>query len=523
MGKNKRAAELLAEYLSLDSSGVARAGVCYDLGEIQISLKEYEKALGNYYCCFNVNPWGRLAENSYLRKGDCYFFMKHYEEAEKEYGNFPRMFPESQLSGVAQYRRGLSLSRMGKTERADSIFQGLLDMDNIDRNLRVKLLKKMGQSYYSETQFTKAKGIYTELASLEKTAANLTLLAEILETTGDTKEAEEFFSSALTIEDVDTCRVLKGRAKVRYRLGKYGGGEKDLERLWGLCPDSDAVASVLLEKGMIFINNKEYKKARETLNYITNRIKGTECAKKAIYYQALCDIEGGGYKEAEKKLNLFLAGSPHSPIACMAYFKLALAELNMEKLNLAARNFSLASEACSDPGLSLEAFKNLARIYQKMEDWEKASSTWEQIIEKYPADTDIVESLFKLGFSYSQSGRYRLAHGVYSRIPAIAVNEKQLGRAHYWAGISLKNISKYREAIREFLRVPYLRTGGMWGVTAKLEAAGCYSKLERYDEAAGIYENVISSHGKDSDWGKIAAGSLKQIRNKSDEKQNEKN
>jgi len=522
-GNYKRASELFTEYLSYDSSGPARARVCYDLGEIRISLKEYQKAIDAYNCCLKMNPGGGLAENSHLRKGDCYFLMKRYGEAEKEYEIFPRLFPASSLSDVAGFRRGLALGRIRKTERADSIFLALLDKDNINSDLRVKLLDKMGKRYHSEMQFDKAKQVYTELASLEKTAASLTLLAELLEETGDIIEAEESFSSALALAGADTCRILKGRAKTRYRLGKYGKGEKDLERLWELCPDSDAVASVLLEKGMIFINNKDPENARKTLDYITDRFKETEYAERALYYLALCDIEGGGYEEAEKKLNLFLAASPPSPIACMAYFKLASAELNMEKLNLAARNFSLASEVCSDSELSLKALKNLARIYQKMEDWEKASSTWEQIIERHPADADIVELMFKLGFSYSQSGRYRLAYDVYSRIPAIAVNEKELGRAHYWAGISLKNIGKNREAIREFLRVPYLRTGGMWGVTSELEAAGCYVKLERYDEAARIYGNIISSHGKDSDWGKIAAGALTQIQNEKEKQQSEKN
>ena len=522
-GNYKRASELFTEYLSYDSSGPARARVCYDLGEIRISLKEYQKAIDAYNCCLKMNPGGGLAENSYLRRGDCYFFMKRYEEAEKEYEIFPRLFPVSSLSDVAEFRRGLTLDRIRKTERADSIFRALLDRENIDSDLRVKLLGKMGKRYHSEMQFDKAKRAYTELVSLEKTAANLTLLAELLEKTGDMIEAEESFSGALALAESDTCRILKGRAKTRYRLGKYGKGEKDLEKLWELCPDSEGVASVLLEKGMIFINNKDPENARKTLDYITDRFKETEYAKTALYYLALCDIEGGGYLEAEEKLNLFLAGSPHSPIVCMAYFKLASAELKMEKLNLAARNFTLASEVCSNSELSLKALKNLARIYQKMENWEKASSTWEEIIEKHPADVDIVELLFKLGFSYSQAGRYRLAYDVYSRIPAIAVNEKELGRAHYWAGISLKNIGKYREAIREFLRVPYLRTGGMWGVTSELEAAGCYAKLERYDEAARIYGDIISSHGKNSDWGKIAAGALTQIQNEKNKQQSDKN
>lgn len=518
-GNNKEAEELLTQYVS----GAAEASVCYDLGEIRVALGEYEKALDAYNCSLRIKPAGRLAENSHIRRGDCYLFMKRYGRAEEEYGKFASLFPSSSLSGVAEYRRGLALERMRETERADSIFSELLGRDGIKRSLRVKLLSRTGRKYYSANQFSKAVKVYKELVSLEETAGNVTILAEALRETGDLEGAALSFSRALELEDPDTCRVLKGRAKAYYRLGEYDRGEEDLDRIWGLCAGSDAAAGVLLEKGMIFINNGDYEKARQTLDYITENFKSTEYSERALYYQALCDIQTGGYEEAERKLNAFLAGSPHSSILCMAYFKLASAQLNMEKLNLAARNFSLASEACSDSELSLKASRNLARIYEKMERWDKASAAWEKIIERHPADSDIIESFFKLGFSYSQAGRFELAYDVYSRIPAIAVNEKQLGRAHYWAGISLKNIKKYREAVREFLRVPYLRTGGMWGVTSKLEAAGCYSKLERYDEAERIYTDIISSHGKDSDWGRIAAGSLRQIRNIKDKDQSGKN
>ncbi|MDZ7860960.1 MAG: tetratricopeptide repeat protein [Candidatus Krumholzibacteriota bacterium] len=522
-GNTREAEELLTEYISGDLGGAAKAPVCYDLGEIRISLREYEKALDAYNCSLRNNPAGRLAENSHIRRGDCYLFMKRYGRAQEEYGKFAGLFPSSSLSDVAEYRRGLALERMRKTERADSIFSELLARDGIKRSLRVKLLSRAGRKYYSNNQFSKAVKVYKELVMLEETAGNVAILAEALRETGDLEGAALNFSRALELEEPDICRVLEGRAKAYYRLGEYDKGEEDLDRIWSLCAGSDAAASVLLEKGMIFISKGEYKKARQTLDYITEKFKETEYSQKALYYQALCDIKSGGYEEAERKLNAFLAGSPHSSILCMAYFKLASVQLNMEKLNLAARNFSLASEACSDSELSLKALRNLARIYEKTENWDKASATWEKIIERHPADSDIIESFFKLGFSYSQAGRFEPAYDVYSRIPAIAVNEKQLGRAHYWAGISLKNLERYREAVREFLRVPYLGTGGMWGVTSKLEAAGCYSKLERYDEAERIYTDIISSHGKDSDWGRIAAGSLQQVRNIKDKDQSGKN
>jgi tetratricopeptide (TPR) repeat protein len=157
------------------------------------------------------------------------------------------------------------------------------------------------------------------------------------------------------------------------------------------------------------------------------------------------------------------------------------------------------------------ALKNVGTVYQELEEWDRAAQAWRRITEQFPEGEGVVEIFFNLGFCYSQSGRHDMAYEVYSRIPGIAENEEQQGRAHYWSGISLKSLDRCEEAVRAFLRVPYLRTGGMWGVTAKLEAASCYEEIGLVDQALEIYRDIISSHGEGSDWGAVARKSIDRI------------
>ncbi len=219
----------------------------------------------------------------------------------------------------------------------------------------------------------------------------------------------------------------------------------------------------------------------------------------------------GGYAEAIEKLGLFLRESPESPLTGQVYFKLATAHYASGSRNLAAVNYALAAESTADRDTKFTALSNQARVYQELEEWGKAGDVWKDVTGQFPERDDIVEIFFNLGFCYSQSGDFELAWEVYRRIPAVALNEEQQGRAHYWAGISLKYLNRCEEAIREFLRVPYLRTGGMWGVTSKLEAAVCYEKLGRVDEAKSIYAQVVSAHGEKSDWGSMAKKSLDRL------------
>jgi TolA-binding protein len=267
----------------------------------------------------------------------------------------------------------------------------------------------------------------------------------------------------------------------------------------------------MLEQGKLEAEGEECTQADSTLTRLRRRFAGTGEAADALYYMAVCDMKRGGYERAIEKLESFLRAAPQSELAPEAYFKLAGAHFAKGNKNLAARNYALAAESFDDPGRAYLARRNLGSVYQDLEDWEKAAETWKQISEIHADHDGAVEALFNLGFCYNQTGRHELAYGVYRRIPNVALSEEQRGRSHYWAGVSLKNLGRYAEAVREFLRVPYLKTGGMWGVTSKLEAAGCYERLDETEEALRIYRDVIRSHGPSSDWGRVASKAVGRI------------
>jgi len=521
LGENKVAARLLERYISEYGKEEADQRVFYDLGEMLIELKEYEKAAGAFAHCSGGQASGGLKRNCRLRLGDCYYLMKDYRRAEKEYFKVSKDFEDTSAGYTADYRRGLALKRMNRNAEADSTFEALLKNKEIDSGLRANLLERMGNRYMARHRLEEARDTYRQLVSVERSSENLALYADALRLTGEFEDAQGVFSEALSMEGADSCRLLAGRAGSRYRLRRYESADDDLSTLREVCPSSPKIPGVLLNKGMVLVSEDRFDEARDVLNSIAEDYPESEEAGGSLYYLALCDIESGGYEQAEEKLKRFLQEAPHSNLACMAYYKLAATQVNLAKLNLATRNFSLAFESCSGDELAFEALRNKAEIYQRMEKWEEASSTWMRIVETYPAGDGIVEILFNLGFSYAQSGKYQLAYDVYTRINALSVDEKQLGRAHYWAGICLKNMDKCPLAVREFLRVPYLRTGGMWGITSKLEAAGCYVNMEMLDEASKIYRDVIASHGKDSDWGKIAVQSLEKIQSMKTQQRNE--
>jgi TolA-binding protein len=485
--------------------------ILYDLGEVYLEQKKYDYAARAYESCLERDPPEGLAEKCLLRRGDCYYYLRLFDQAGAVFREFAERYPSSDLAGEAKFREALALEKLGDEGGADAILDALAHREGSAPRLRTRVLRKLGERRLAEGRFSEAKGFLEELVGSERSYENLFLLARARQGSGDYKRAVETYTGMLKFEEADSCAVLSERARSNLRRKEFERAEWDLEILQRQCPGYARIASVLLEKGIAEVDSGNCDVADSTFGRMRSRYAGTNEAVESLYYIALCDMKRGGYEIAARRLETFLRTAPQSRLAPEAYFKLAGAHFATGNLNLASRNYALAAEAFTDPDRAYLARWNLGNIYQKLEDWNKAADTWKMISELYPGHENAVEVLFNLGFCFNQTGKHGLAFEVYRRIPDIAVTEEQRGRSHYWAGVSLKNLGRDAEAAREFLRVPYLRTGGMWGVTSKLEAAACFERMGESEEALKIYRDVIRAHGGQSDWGRVASQAIERI------------
>jgi TolA-binding protein len=510
-GDVDRAIAAFEDFASRYAGDPKSAPVLYDLGEIHLERRAYGDAARTYEACMQRDPPQGLAERCLLRKSDCLYYMRLFGEAASLYREFVERYPSSDLAGEASYREALALEMVGDDRAAESILDTLYRDEGLSQRVRVKVLRKIGERRLSGGRPSEARQCFEQLIPVERTCENLFLLGRSQHESGDYRGAVETYTATLKFTEVDSCAALSGRARANLGRREFEKAEKDLELLERRCTDSEEIAAAMLEKGIAAAEEGRCEMADSTLGRVRSRFGGTRHAVEALYYLALCDMKRGGYDVAASKLESFLRTAPQSPLAPDAYFKLAGAQFATGNHNLAARNYALAAEAFADPERGYLARFNLGRVYQELEDWNKAAEVWKEISGLYPGHKDAVEVLFNLGFCYNQTGRNQLAYEVYRRIPDIALTEEQRGRAHYWAGISLKSLDRNAEAVGEFLRVPYLRTGGMWGVTSKLEAAACYERMGETEEALKIYRDVVKVHGGQSDWGRVASRAVERI------------
>lgn len=505
------AAAAFEDFVSQYGDDHRSALVLFDLGETLLNLRRYTQAGEAFDRCLAKHPTRSLTGKCLLRKGDCLYYRHEFKAAADVYGELADDSSHSEITAEATYRKALALEQLGEDSVVEALLNDLAESRDTSPGLRVRVLRKLGMRMLDERQYGNAKPFLEELLALQRSPENFMLVAEAELGSGAYEQAVQHYTSALKYEGTDTCGLLAGRIKARIHLREFKEAERDLQLLLARCPGYDGVRDVMLEKGKVELEDGNYTDADSTLYLLRTRYPDTREASDALYYLALCDMKRGGYREATDKLNRFLGESPHSPLTGNAYFKLASAHVGAGQLNLAATNYALAAETLTEGELAYLAWKNLGRVYQELDNWEKAADTWRRVTELFPEREEIVEIFFNLGFSYNQTGRHELAYEVYKRIPDVTSTAEQRGRAHYWSGMSLKHLGRFAEAVREFLRVPYLKTGGMWGVTSKLEAASCYERMGESDQAEKIYRSVISSHGADSDWGRVATEALERL------------
>jgi len=520
-GKSKEAVSSFNRFISKFGGDPRVKPLLYDLGEELLKLKNYTSALDVFQRGANANKGTRIAEKCELRAGDCLYYLKRFSGAKEKYESFLGSYPKSALADEVRFRLVLVNDMMGLRREALALLKDLYENSSITRTLRIRVCKRYANALMERGEYEPALRVCKQLTSLRRDAESLTLMGEAELGAGNYRDALKSFDSAIRTGGADTCRTFSGKVFSFAGLGRYSDLEEVLSQLLIACKQEKALSRLLLKLGKFEVEHERIESARARFSLIAERFPSSEEASTSLYYSAICDLKQGGYREAMDKLEKFLKIAPDSPLVPNAYLKIASANYMIKNMNLSAKYYALAAESAVDPEIKYMALSNLGRVYQELEQWERAADVWKDVAEGFPGKDDIVETLFNLGFCYNRTQRYELAYEVYSRIPDLAITEEQEGRAHYWAGVSLKNMSRFKEAAAEFLRVPYLKTGGMWGVTAKLEAASCYERLGEADEARKLCKEIISSYGKGSDWGKLAQKILDRMETQ-DEEGNEK-
>lgn len=432
------------------------------LAELYISLGSPEKAVPLYRRLVRLRETPERLE---ALASSC-LMASLKEEAVRWYGELISKYPD--LGDSVRIAYGELLAELGRKEEAVEVLK------KVESPGALSLLADM---LYELGRYEDALAVYGRLGALGKEDFGRKILCLI--TLGRKEEAR---------------RHIKAFHK---RFGK--GGEWD-DRF------NVAFGREALDRGL-------YKTAREYLR----KVKGGKYLPQARYYIALSYFKA---KEMDKAIESFLSlvkMDPEASVLRKAHMRLGTLYYLTSQYALAADSYRKALSEGISGREAQEARFNLALSYERLGRYEEALSELEALERDFPESPLLKRAGIKRGIYMMKLRRYEEA---IRHFEALLPKVDRGTQAELWFHIAeaYASLGKYEEAALAYLRISYLYPEQrLWAVTAEYEAAGVLGRMGRSEDARKLYEDILKTHGPQSEWGRAASERLKELKGKAHE------
>ncbi|MBD3347459.1 MAG: tetratricopeptide repeat protein, partial [Chitinivibrionales bacterium] len=445
-------------------------------------------------------------------------------EAYSNYQSFIQSYPSSKNIHEARYGIARCLIRMGKKDEAVAILNDLLD-------------EKLAEAA--------AAGVHYELASIAENNGEIYAAIQHYKKVLSSKEysrkesvflhvgglyfqnriysdAAEAYEKAFELADSekDSLAALKGSIIALIMDGKQNRADKKFDLYKKrFASDITGMVEIIYHEGLHFQNIKKYDKAVNRFNHVVGKYDKSERVDDAAYQIALSHYFDNNKEKSLDLFRSFIQKYPTSEFVPLARFKVAMIYHGQDEFALAAREFStVAANEKTDKETRFRSAHNAAIDYQRVAGWMDAAGMYRMILKEYPDDVQESNMHLKIGFCLVQASRFEEAL-IHFQKAGKNPNKEDKPEILYWIATCHAKLGEYRNAIAEYLKVPYLYSGiGKWGITGELEAARLYERLGEYDKARSLYKKIVRSDGQHGRFGKDASERLARLENLTEEK-----
>lgn len=271
------------------------------------------------------------------------------------------------------------------------------------------------------------------------------------------------------------------------------------------------LAEMEYEKALFYFRKQDYTNAKKIFSDIADDYDGTRYAPLSEYYLGRIMELNKSVADAIKKYESVLKKYPNSDAVPRVYLALGNMNFNGEKYAEAIKYYQQIIDNPDKEGEILRyAMVNLIDAYEATKLYDAALKMVRNFIERYPKDASIIDQRIKIGILYTRLGYYDQAVvQLRSLLDDVGGDYEaeiryNLGETYYYKG-------DYQQGILEFLKVPYLviQKGKVdWTATSFYMAGQSYERMEKFDQALSMYQQIIDRPGIDATF---KAGAQKEI------------
>jgi len=514
LAQGKKYKEALDEFKKISNADNGRTGMLatYEAGRAQRRLGKFDDAVNSFDRVAERDLRGSFGANAVLQAADCRYLQKRYQEAVERYERAEVRASSEQRRWEVSYRIALCLEQLGRPQEALARLEDCIvaPAGGSQRARAYESASRLAASVGDPARQAAILETYvTEFENDEKAQAAGRELVRLYLRIGETDKAvvvADWIADGAGKDDAEARALV---AMTRYRAGRSGEGDRyrdDVARIAGA--ESPLLDEINVEAAKYHYDQKAYADAVRTLAPFAGSCDGPGACEEARFVYAVGLMGANRTDEAITATQAFFKEYPLSSWGPELHLKLGNVLVRESRVSESLLHYQEAAETTVDSVTAFLALKNLGVAYQDLKRWRDAERAWTQILNRFPSSPYVPEAALNIARCKMEYGDYEGAIHAYERSLPLLDGEAK-ARAFYWMGTSYERLGDYQSAVVQFLKVPYLASGGgLWVVTAELKAAECYARIDRDDAAREIYNRVMQKYGAGSNWGRLAKKGL---------------
>ncbi len=411
---------------------------------------------------------------------DAYQDVGQLEKAIDIYDQILRDYSDSPYTDYAQYRQGIALLKMDKTEMATLSFQSL--KTNFPNSKYLTDAKYyLAVAYFKKGDWVSTKEQVQEfMKNLPNTNEFLPEAQYILGLSyfnlNEFEKALNTFQSIIKNYPEQTALVKNSEiniAKCFYKLGNIKEGLAKFKFIISKYPKSDIAQEALIYVGDHYLESSDYDNAIVSYQQFINNFPGSSKLNLVRYELGQAYL---GKDEYDQAINILKLIDDPKQAELYAKAKLAIADIFSKKLDPESTIETYQNIITTSPEFKRDAFVKIAQVNKLNKAYDKAMEAYQSALksEKGSSQTENFEIQFQMGDTYE------LAH-------------------------------QTKEAIDTYLKIPYLYPQELsLIIKAYLRIARLFEDNEQWEEAKTTYQKILTYNTEES---KFAQERLEWINN----------
>ncbi|MCZ6775785.1 MAG: tetratricopeptide repeat protein [Ignavibacteria bacterium] len=494
-------------YINAYPTGLHAAEVVTTLADLAIQKNNPMRAIELYKMVLHDFAYTSHAAKAKRRLAEAYGASGKHNDAITLY---TELLHQETISTMVEDRADtellLALARTqqlaGNMQEAKKLLFQLLAQER-SGEVTAQAYTSLGEIYKNEGALELATAYFRQAASITPHSAATRDVADLMFETGAYAEAIEQFTrlsqSATNDEDKQYCdrmiivsqlrndEIAKAANDIKTFKAKYRRADEDL-------------ATFELEKGNYFFRSRDYVNARKAFDRVADKFDETSAAPVAMYWIGKASEAENTPQEALKHLDELIEKYPTSPIIPRAYLARGNIFHHAEKWDESIKNYKrIVDDPNADPSLLQFAMNNLIETYESAGVYDAALALTRRYLDVFPESEDSFDKRIKIGILYQRLG-YNDQSVVQLQTLLDEASSELEGELRYYIAEANYNKGDYKQAILDFLKIPYLVTkkGKIdWTANSLYMSGQSYEKMGRYDQALTMYQQIIDRQGID--------------------------